>query len=510
MANPRGFFIILFVFQVVLIALFAIFASWDESTAANNAVAWGWFRDVSVMCLVGFGFLMLFLRKYLFGAVGFTFLVTTLGLQWALLTNAFFSKDFFSSNKEANGGNGDLNNTFLVGVEDLTEGLFAVAAVLITFGGVIGKISPAELYVVAILEIALYSINNYVCVPLIGAVDVGGSIVIHTFGAAFGVTLAWIISPPASDNKSYELNASAYVHDVLALLGSLFLWIYWPSFNASTADPSLQGRVVLNTVVALAASSVISFALSRVFSESGKLFSMVDIQNATLAGGVAVGTCSDLPIGPGGAAAIGALAGIINIVGYHYTQPWLASRKYALLDTCGIVNLHLQSGILGALASVVVCFVIGPGNSLYGKLYSDSAQYPYVVHGGSTQAIKQLQALVVTLAISIVGGAVCGLVMVYVRKSQTVGVVTSADDGSEVERLFFADEKYWEVPDNYKDFQQRAPNTKPALLRRQLTFNNSKGVSKNVLGDARARIASRTTNSVVGEHTPLNRHNSAV
>lgn len=45
---------------------------------------------------------------------------------------------------------------------------------------------------------------------------------------------------------------------------------------------------------------------------------MVDIQNATLAGGVAVGSSADLVIGPPFALLIGLAAGIVSTMGYVY------------------------------------------------------------------------------------------------------------------------------------------------------------------------------------------------
>ena len=44
------------------------------------------------------------------------------------------------------------------------------------------------------------------------------------------------------------------------------------------------------------------------------------LQNATLAGGVAVGACADMMLTPGGSLAIGSLAGNLSICGFQYIQ----------------------------------------------------------------------------------------------------------------------------------------------------------------------------------------------
>lgn len=49
-----------------------------------------------------------------------------------------------------------------------------------------------------------------------------------------------------------------------------------------------------------------------------RFLSQVHIQNATLAGGVAVGTCADMTIGPFGAMLIGVIAGIISTLGFKF------------------------------------------------------------------------------------------------------------------------------------------------------------------------------------------------
>jgi ammonium transporter Rh len=59
-----------------------------------------------------------------------------------------------------------------------------------------------------------------------------------------------------------------------------------------------------------------TFAISALVSPKKK-FSMEHIQNATLAGGVAVGACADMMLTPGGALGVGAIAGLLSVCGFQ-------------------------------------------------------------------------------------------------------------------------------------------------------------------------------------------------
>lgn len=100
------------------------------------------------------------------------------------------------------------------------------------------------------------------------------------------------------------------------VLGTLVLWIFWPSFNCSAVDGDQRHRAVVNTFCALIGSTVLTFIVSTIV-ENGKI-NMVHIANATLSGGVAVGASADLMLKPWGSCLIGMIAGTISTLGYKY------------------------------------------------------------------------------------------------------------------------------------------------------------------------------------------------
>ena len=102
------------------------------------------------------------------------------------------------------------------------------------------------------------------------------------------------------------------------MIGTIFLWMFWPSFNSATAIPGdAQQRAILNTYFSLCACVLSAFAMSALLNEHKK-FVMEHIQNATLAGGVAIGAVADLMVGPWAALTIGGLAGILSVVGFEF------------------------------------------------------------------------------------------------------------------------------------------------------------------------------------------------
>lgn len=70
---------------------------------------------------------------------------------------------------------------------------------MIAFGAVLGRVGPYQLLFMAMIQVILYCLNEVICYELIKIYDAGGSTVIHTFGAYFGLgvslALGWKKKP---------------------------------------------------------------------------------------------------------------------------------------------------------------------------------------------------------------------------------------------------------------------------------------------------------------------------
>ena len=53
------------------------------------------------------------------------------------------------------------------------EGGFAAATVLITFGAILGKTNPLQLFFIGIVETTIFCVNNYIGYGLLSTVDGG-------------------------------------------------------------------------------------------------------------------------------------------------------------------------------------------------------------------------------------------------------------------------------------------------------------------------------------------------
>lgn len=77
----------------------------------------------------------------------------------------------------------------------------------------------------------------------------------HAFGAYFGLAVALMLRPAADQNDAGKHEGANYVSDIFAMIGTTFLWVYWPSFNSVLAEGTGGERAILHTFLSLAAAT---------------------------------------------------------------------------------------------------------------------------------------------------------------------------------------------------------------------------------------------------------------
>ncbi|EGG20382.1 Rh-like protein/ammonium transporter [Cavenderia fasciculata] len=440
------FTIALLAFQIFMVVLYAVWVRYsndddrkndpENPSSLENPVqedvdnVYGYFRDINIMIFFGFGFLMTFLRRYGYSALGYTFVISAMVCQWSILLYGFFetvhhadkNDEYFSSN-------------FQFTLYSMLNGLFCAGAVMISYGAILGRVTPTQMLALGIIEPMFYFLNLFIGDMVLKAVDVGGGMYIHTFGCYFGLTVAWFLT----NRKTKECpdNTASYNGDLFAMAGTLFLWMMWPSFNAAIApegDP--QFRALANTFISLTSSTMATFIVSRLLGHYGYKLDMVHVQNSSLAGGVIQGVLAHMNISPAIAITMGFIAGTISVLGYVFLTP-LLQKRLNIQDTCGIHNLHGMPGFLGSIAAIIAC-ARGINNKY---LYGDD--YDAIFRAGDDQARANAAATFISVGLAIVGGLITGFILKLIGR---IGQLKTEE--------YYQDSAFWHVPSDYpKDIE---------------------------------------------------------
>ena len=316
---------------------------------------------ILAMLLLGFGFLMVFLRGHEFTTLTATFLAVSISIPVYLLVKSFLPGEFEVMN-----------------ISGFLYAEFAAASLLICMGAVLGRLKMDQYFVLSILFTVAYIFNEWLLLEsglFEGFLDTGGSVAIHAFGAYFGLGVVATTAQKFQDKPGPKTNK---VSNEFCLLGSMVLWLFWPSFTSAVVAPELGYSTVLNTVLALCGSTLATYVFSKLIR--GKI-EVEDIANAALAGGVCIGsTCSTA--NPGFAMVIGICAGTLSTLGFSIIAPKVC-KLIRGTDTCGVHNLHGMPGLLGGLFGIAITGNVG----------------------------VQVGAAVATVVVGLVLGRVCGAIL---------------------------------------------------------------------------------------------------
>ncbi|NXH95696.1 RHD protein, partial [Pachycephala philippinensis] len=353
------------------------------------------FQDVNHMVIFGFGFFLMVLRRYGFSSTGLNFLLIVLGVQCSVLVEDLLLFFFLSCS--------------------LAKAVVSTTAVAISTGAVLGKANPVQLIVMSLVELVFFYASRCINRRFLQVPDHLTLMHVHLFGAYFGVAVtSRFPEPPPGLDK----NRSTPKSELFSMLGTVFVWVFWPSFNSILADSKKEA--VLNTYFALAVSAVAAFMLSALTSKDGK-FRMTHIHSAVLAGGVTISYTAHSIQHPWIAMILGLLGSVITILGSHCLQRCF-NPAFKLQDTSGVHFTFGLPAVLGAVAAVVLC-VIEKGISTQWNNLSSLGYLVFVDVGAFCQ----------TISTALITGLITGLIL-NIKLLKTVHV-----------SKYFDDQFYWEV-----------------------------------------------------------------
>lgn len=396
--------------QIIIIILFGVCFEWPddlepklvykecygekekpEKAGKEIKKLYGLFQDINIMVFVGFGILHTYLKHHSWTSITVTFLMATFSIELGIFSIYIFRHAF----KEE-----FMKNEF--NLELIIESILNSAAILVSSGLILGKLSLPQYAIMALLETIFCSLNYGLIKVKIEATDAGGCLYVHTFGAIFGLALYLVLfcstkeKQKSIDNEIY--NGGSYISNVTTFIGSLIIWCYFPSFNSAlTKRGSFKYRAIINTYLSLCGSVMGTFSITPLFYEGR--FRMKQILYGSFVGGVLISGCCSICEHHWAALLVGFLGGGIASFLISIVRPYL--YKWGLQESSCILHVHGIPGILGGFLTAIF---IGAKKEKDGSNY-----WAYDPNRKKIlQAGADIGAIFITIGISFVGGIASG------------------------------------------------------------------------------------------------------
>ena len=227
----------------------------------------------------------------------------------------------------------------------------------------------------------------------LGFHDFAGSTVVHTIGGFIALAGAIVLGPRLGRVFKRDGGGPMLPHDLtIAATGGLILWFGWYGFNPGSTLSAMDfqgiGRVAANTTLAACAAGL--SAMFYAFPKTKK-WDISFTVNGFLAGLVAI-TCPCYWVSPVGATILGAVAGVVVVVGVDLLEWWRID------DPIGAVPVHGFAGIWGTLS--LGLFATGEFGATGAFGADNSAPLKGLFYGGGFQVLTAqfLGSAIITLS----------------------------------------------------------------------------------------------------------------
>ena len=342
---------------------------------------------------------------------------------------------------EANYGNGMLPDGVPFFAFFIFQTVFCATAATIVSGAMAERTKfAAYLVYSAVISAIVYPIEAHWIwgggwLSEMGFHDFAGSTAVHMTGGAAALVGAAILGPRigkyGKDGKPKAIPGHSLT---LGALGCFILWFCWFGFNgASTVSMegdsiALAGKVFVNTNLAAAIATCVTMAFTWI--KYGKPDVSMSL-NGSLAGLVAITAGCDA-VSPIGAAIIGAVAGILIVLGVEFID-----KVLKIDDPVGAVGVHCVNGAFGTLA--------------VGLLADGSTTDKGLFYGGGLKLLGT-QALGV---VCVAAWVAVTMIVTFTVIKKTMGLRASAE-----EEILGMDATEHNLPSSYADFMPSAASIK--------------------------------------------------
>ena len=342
---------------------------------------------------------------------------------------------------EANYGNGMLPDGVPFFAFFIFQTVFCATAATIVSGAMAERTKfAAYLVYSAVISAIVYPIEAHWIwgggwLSEMGFHDFAGSTAVHMTGGVAALVGAAILGPRigkyGKDGKPKAIPGHSLT---LGALGCFILWFCWFGFNgASTVSMegdsiALAGKVFVNTNLAAAIATCVTMAFTWI--KYGKPDVSMSL-NGSLAGLVAITAGCDA-VSPIGAAIIGAVAGILIVLGVEFID-----KVLKIDDPVGAVGVHCVNGAFGTLA--------------VGLLADGSTTDKGLFYGGGLKLLGT-QALGV---VCVAAWVAVTMIVTFTVIKKTMGLGASAE-----EEILGMDATEHNLPSSYADFMPSAASIK--------------------------------------------------
>jgi Amt family ammonium transporter len=175
--------------------------------------------------------------------------------------------------------------------------------------------------------------------------DFAGSTVVHSIGGWIALAGGIMLGPRIGRKFKRDGGAPMLPHDLtVAVIGGFLLWFGWYGFNPGSSLSAMDyggiGRISCNTTLAACTGGLMAEFITYFRT---KKWDCGIITNGFLAGLVAI-TCPCYWVSPSGACALGAVAGVVVIIGIELLE------FLRIDDPIGAWPVHALCGVWGTMS----------------------------------------------------------------------------------------------------------------------------------------------------------------